>query len=528
MRKSLPQYLLFAAIIVAGGWLVVDPSPEPLIAVITGLVALLSMRRPGSPPKATPTVARPRSRVAVLPLRNITEVPGREYFADGLTEELISVLSRLGQLQVIAASSTSQYRESPPSIQEVASDLQVGAVLEGSVRSTGTDLRVSIRLVDAETQVALWTCDYDRRLKEVFALQQDIARAVAHALEVTVVGDEARRLNEAPTSDLEAYDLYLLGCHSLAQRSEQGVRKSIERFRAAVAKDPNYAAAHAGIADAYVLATIGYASIPADEAVREARAATDRALAAQETLSDAHTSKGFVLMNFDRDWAGATKEFKRAIELNPSDARAYQWFAQCLSYQGRPQEALPLIQEARVLDPQSPLIATEAGWPYLYMGRHDEAAIEFEHALALDPDFALAHFNLGNVLEARGDVDAALNRYERAASASARAPMFVAFVARALGLLRRTDHALNELRDVEAAVEAGAPLSVYVAHAYEGIGDRDNAVAWLDRAVADDEMLTIAIGSTWLPFQTLRGDERYEQIVRGLPMGTMAKPSPAP
>ena len=524
MRGRLLQILLLAAIAIAVGWFAVDRSPEPLIAAITGLVALLSVRRRESDSRAGPSLAETRGRIAVLPLKNITETSGREYFADGLTEELISVLSRIRGLRVIAGSSTSQYRDACPPLSEIAATLRVNAVLEGSVRSAENELRVSVRLVDVATETTLWTADYDRALRDVFAVQHEIATSVAHALEVTVVASEKAQLLEAPTSDLEAYDLYLLGRHDLNKRSEEGVRRSIERFGTAIAKDPDFAAAHAGIADAYVLATLGYASIPRDVAMNEARAAADRAIRAQETLSDAHTSRGFVLMNFDLDWAGAREEFERAIELNPSDARAYQWFAQCLSYQGRPEEAVPLVRHALELDPLSPLIATEAGWPHFYLGRLDEAEAQFRRAVDLDPSFALPHFNQGMVLEARGDLRAALAKYEHAAALSSGAPMFIAFVARAMALLGRVDDARRSLRTVVEAVDAGAPLSVYVAHVYEGLGDTQEALKWLDRAVADRDLLMIGIGSTWLPFDSLKGRPEYESIVQQIPTGTLGRP----
>lgn len=258
--------------------------------------------------------------------------------------------------------------------------------------------------------------------------------------------------------------------------------------------------------------------------MKEAREAADRALQLQDTLADAHTSRGFLVMNFDWDWARAQVEFERALALNPSDARAYQWFAQCYSYQGRPEDAIPLIRTAQELDPRSALIATEAGWPYLYLGRFDDAEVQFDRALELDPNFALAHFNQGNVLEALGDLEGALTKYEKAAMLRGNAPMFLAFVARARGRLGRTDDARQSLRAVIAAAESGAPLSVYIAHAYEGIGDIETALSWLDRAINSRDLLIIGIGSAWLPFDSLQGDARFEALRHRIPSRTLARP----
>lgn len=527
LRTRLLQALFLGAIAVALTWLVIDPSPEPLVTVLTALVGLLSvgsLARPKDNRVPSPLAPDGQRRLAVLPLRNIAEALGREYFAAGLTEELISVLSRVAELQVIANPSSSQYQDRLPPISQIGRELDVGAIVQGSVRSIGEELRVSIRLVDTATESLLWSEDYDQQLADIFSVQRDIAMSVARALEVTLHGNEVKRLGETPTADLEAYDLYLLARHDLNKRTEEGLRRSIERFGAAIAKDPAFAAAHAGIADAYVLATIGYAPIPRDVAMKEARAAADRALRAQETLADPHTSHGWVLMNFDWDWAGAQSSFERALQLNPSDARAYQWLAQCYSYQGRPEDAIPVAQRAQELDPRSALIATEAGWPYLYLGRWDEAEAQFQRALELDPDFALAHYNLGNVLESRSDHEGALAQYEKAASLSGHAPMFVAFAARVQGLLGREGEARQSLQSVTRAVDAGAPLSVYVAHAFEGLGETEEALRWLDRAITDGDMLTLAIGTAWMPFERLRGDVRYEALRQRIPEGTLARP----
>ncbi len=513
------QVLLLVAVLVSLGWLVYDFGPEPFVAAVTAFVGLITLRvsserhRPKPPGRAAEA-----TRLAVLPFHNITDETGKEYFADGLAEELISVLSRISGLEVIARSSSSGYRDVDRRIASIGRELHVGAVLEGSVRSVGEHLRIAVRLVDVSTESHLWSGDYDRRSEEVFAVQRDIATHVARSLEVTILGTEANRLQHAPTGDLEAYDLYLLGRHALNTRSAEGLLRSLERFRSAVDKDPDFAAAYAGLADAYVLASIGYASIPVDESMREARLASERALAAQPTLSDAHTSRGWVLMNADWDWAGAEAAFERAVALNSSDVRAYQWWAQSKSYQRQFEAAIPLAQRAQALDPRSPLVTTETGWPFFYLSRFEEALVQYERAIELDVGFALAHFNVGNVLEAQGRVDEALTRYEHAAGLAAGAPMYAAFVARAKALLGRLDEAEATLHGVIEAAEGGAPLSVYVAHVLEGLGRSDEALSWLERAAARRESILLAIGTVWLPFDGLRGLERYEAIAGALPV----------
>jgi TolB-like protein/Tfp pilus assembly protein PilF len=546
LRKRVIRGLSLLTFLLAVAWVIVSPSYESGITALVLLIgfisaswvtsghltegedaqaALKARQSSTDPPPPAPSPAA-GTRIAVLPLQNITEAPGKEYFAEGLTEEIISVLSRISGLQVIAKSSVSQYRDRSRPIAEIGRELNVGAVLEGSVRSAGEELRVTVRLVDVASESHLWSADYDGELKEIFAVQRNIASEVARSLDVSVFGAEAARLEQVPTTDLEAYDLYLLGRHDLNKRTEEGLRRSIDRFRAAVEKDPSFAAAYAGIADAYVLATIGYASIPLPVAIREAREASTRALQAQETLSDAHTSRGWVLLNLDWDFTGAESEFKRALELNPSDVRAFQWFAQCFLYQGRFEEAIPFSQKAQELDPRSALIATEAGWPFQYLGRNAEALDQFKRASELEPGFPLSHFNVGNILESEGRTEEALAKYQRAVELSNGGPMYVAFKARALALLGRREEALRVVQEVAETALDGAPTSVYVAHVYDALGEVEEALTWLERAAERRESMILAINSPWMPFQTLRGMHRYENILSGLPVADRSgKPS---
>jgi serine/threonine-protein kinase len=518
MAPRVIQILLIAAVAVALGWLVMNPGPEALFTLLTAIVALLTLGRSAPGPRQMTGPSDLGRRVAVLPLQNIMEVEGKEYFADGLTEELISVLSRVTGLRIIARSSVARYRDQTLPIGEIGRELSVGSVLEGSVRAVENNLRISVRLIDTLSESHLWSADYDRELKDVFSVQRDIAQEVARALEVSVAGSEAARIEKPPTTDLEAYDLYLLGRHALNKRTDEGLLKSIELFRVAVEKDPGFGGAFAGMADAYVLATIGYANIPFSEATREAREASTRALEIDDALADAHTSRGWVLLNLDWDFPGAEAEFRQAIEVNPSDARAFQWLAQCYLYQNRCEEGIAPGNKAQELDPRSPLIAVERGWPFFYTGRNSEALRHFDRAIELEAGFPLAHFNVGNVLESEGQMEEALAKYEYAASLSGNAPMYQAFRARGLALLGKREEAMDILGGVMEAAEIGASSSVYAAHVYDGLGDVDEALRWLERARERRDPIVLAIHSAWLPFQNLRGDSRYEAILDSLPV----------
>ena len=382
--------------------------------------------------KAVDEPADPR-RIAILPLANIHPDRDQDYFADGMTEELISVISRIRGLEVIARTSVMAYRDTSKSVTEIGRELRVGTVLEGSVRKAGDQLRITVQLIDTQSQGHLWSEDYDREMKEIFQVQGDIARNVADALQVTLLGAEERRIERAPTDSLEAYDLYLLGRHHLSKRSDDGIRKAVEHFETATGRDPSFALAHAGLADAYVLAGIGYAAIP--DALPLARKAAVRALELDDELPEAHTSLGYVALTGGWDGQTAERELGRAIELNPSDAQAHQWFAQVALLRRRFTESVRRVDRARELDPLSVVIQDESGWPYMYMGdtRNVEIAMaRFREAARMDPSFAMAQFNIGNCHEILGRLDDAISCYRKAVELSQRMPFALSFLGAAL------------------------------------------------------------------------------------------------
>lgn len=454
--------------------------------------------------------ADPR-RLAVLPLARFLPEGTEDYFADGMTEELISVLSRIQGLEVIARTSVMAYRDTTKSVGEIARELHVGTLLEGSVRKVGDQLRITVQLVDAGTETPLWSRDYDREMREIFAVQSDIARNVADSLQVTLLGAEADRVVRVPTDDLEAYDLYLLGRHHLGKRSETGLRRALDHFERATELDPGFAPAHAGLADAYVLAAIGYAAVP--DALGRAEAAAERALELDPELPDAHSSLGYVALNRDWDWRTAQRELGRALQLNPSDARARQWHAQVALYRRQFGEAARRYERARELDPKSVVIQNESGWPPLYMGEFDAAMRRFRRAASMDPSFALAHFNMGECHKARGRLEEAIASYRRAVELSSRTPIFVSFLGAALAEAGREREAGTLLGEIEARVEEGASLSLCLAIVHESLGETSRALDHLERALERREPLVAALDTTWLPMTSLRGEPRYEAVL---------------
>lgn len=464
---------------------------------------------------AAPAAPSPRSRIAVLPFASIHPDREHDYFADGLTEELISALARIQGLDVIARTSVMRYRDSGLRVADIARELGVGCVLEGSVRKAGDQLRITTQLIDGVTEGHLWTEDYDREFREIFKVQGDIAHQVADALELRLFAEDHRKIERPPTSDLEAYDLYLLGRHQLNRRNDEGTRKAIAHFQAALARDPEFAEARAGLADAHLLGAMGFLDDPPPYAVERARAEAEQALALDEELPEAHTSRGYAAtMLWDSDTA--ERSFRRAIELNPSHAQAHQWYAHHLSaVLKRHQAGIREFQRALELDPLSVVLTTESGWPYGYLGDHQRAIERFEKALEMDPDFGLAHYDLGWAYQRLGKLEEAIDAYERARELLGKSPFVRAFLATAYAEAGREADARAILEEFVGQAEREAPVALFAGMIHGSLGETDSALGWLERAVDAREPLaaSLATGDDWLVTGSLQADPRFHRLV---------------
>ena len=351
-----------------------------------------------------------KKRIAVLPFVNMSPDPNDEYFADGMTEELISATSTIKNLTVIARTSVMRYKGLTKSVEDIGNDLSVGTVLEGSVRKAGNRLRISVQLIDVQSQGHLWAQSYDRDLDDVFAVQSDIAKRVADALRVRMLTNEALLLEKKPTKSIEAYTLYLKGRHYWNERSKEGLLKAIEYFNLALAKDPNYSLACSGISDCY--AVLGdHEFMPYDEAFAKTKEYALRAVRLDDSSAEARTSLGDAFLVFN-EWDGAEREFKRALELNPRYATAHQWYGILLFRMGRLEEALREVLLAGELDPVSPQIKVFTGKVYDSMGEHDKAEEQLQNALELDPNIRSGHAVLTDVYIHAGRFDDAKNEAE--------------------------------------------------------------------------------------------------------------------
>ena len=344
-------------------------------------------------PAVLPSTNDDRPSVAVLPLANMSGNPENEFFRDGVTEDILTHLSRVKGLRVTSRTSVMQYKGTTNTMREIARELGVDSVLEGSIRVAGGKVRVTVQLIDAAADDHLWADSYDESLEDVFAIQSDVARRITPALRAELTEADRDNIEKRPTHDIEAYRQSLKGRFFWAQRNESGLRRAIDYFQQALTTDPTYALAYAGIADCYNLLPC-YGSLLPSHAFPKAKAAAHKALALDDTLAEAHKSLAFANMLYDWDWVAADREFKRALELNESDSATHHWYFEYLVVVGRLEDAMREVLRAYDLDPLSLIHNSAIGWGYYFQRQYDRAIEQLHRALEMAPDFIWAHFIL--------------------------------------------------------------------------------------------------------------------------------------
>ncbi|HEV2146915.1 MAG TPA: tetratricopeptide repeat protein, partial [Longimicrobiaceae bacterium] len=435
------------------------------------------------PDTATPP-RQPAAGIAVLPFEDDTRGRRSEYFSDGLTEEITDALSRVRGLRVIARTSAFAFKGTRVPAPEIGRRLGVTHLLEGSVRKSGGSLRIAVRLVEAGTGSLLWSDRYDREIGDVFAVQDEIARAVVDSLRVELAGDGGGALVRSSTGDPEAHALYLRGRSCWYTRTPEGLEEAIGYFRRALERDPAFALAHIGLADAYnMLGAFDYGVLPPGEVYPRAREAATRALALRPDLAEAHTALANVLLNYEWDWEGAARSFRRALQLNPGYAVAYHWYSLYLGAVGRHAEALDAVRRARELDPMSLVMGTALA-RQLYFGREYDAALrEYRAVLEVDPAFVPARLGLGLTLAQSGAADEAVAELERTLNPSdSPRPVVLALLGHAQGRAGRREKAGTLLARLHAMAEERYVPPEYFALVHLGLGDTDAALRWLEAA----------------------------------------------
>jgi len=460
-----------------------------------------------------------RLMIAVLPFENLTGDPAQDYISDGLTEEMLTQLGNLDphHLGVIGRTSVMHYKNSQTPLDQIGRELGVQYVIEGSVRRDANDVRVTAQLIQTKDQTHVWARQYDRELDKLLPLQGEIAQEIADEIQLTL-GDPhkfnaAHRTVSPSTASYEAYDLYLKGRYFWNKRTQEGFKQAAEYFQQAIAKDPNYARAYAGLSDTYGLTSTWHWG-PPKQLMPKARDAAVKALELDENLAEAHTSLALIAENYDYDWLTAEKEFRRAIQLDPGYATAHQWYAECLSFQGRFDEALAESERARRLDPLSLIIATDHAAILYYARQYDRAIAQFRSVLDMDPHFGRAETIIPAYVE-EGRFAEALEEIKRRLPPDD-CPWTCATKAYVYGRWGQTAQAEKELAQMKRTISD--PDSAFFLLPYIATGRNDQAIAVLQKAYGERSNFVVNV-KVEPAFDPLRSDPRFQNLLRRIGLG---------
>jgi serine/threonine protein kinase/tetratricopeptide (TPR) repeat protein len=456
--------------------------------------------------------------VAVLPFENMSTDPENEYFSDGITDDIIAQLSKISALKVISRTSTMQYKKTTKKIATIAEELGVAAILEGSVRRAGQRVRIVAHLVDPRTEKHLWGETFDRQLADIFEVQSEVAQQITGALSLALSPEEKQRVEKKATTDAEAYNLYLLGRFHANKWSEEDVQKGIVYYQLAIAKDPGYGVAYAGLADAYELLSIGFSSKPPAEYLAQAKIMALKALEMDDSLAEAHTSLAYARWLGDLDWSGAEREFKRALELKSSYVMAHEWYAEYLAALGRHDEALAEIKQAQQLDPLSVPVNRAVGWILYFARRYDSAIEELRKALAMNPDFLGARLVLWWVYVAQGAYEQAIADIRKEVERPGLRTLKKLTLAYACAASGNRDEASGIRWELEPKLAEDNRLALLSAMLFTALDEKDRAFEQLERAYQQREpgLLFLKV-APWI--DPLRSDPRYGALVEKLGLG---------
>jgi serine/threonine protein kinase/tetratricopeptide (TPR) repeat protein len=453
--------------------------------------------------------------VAVLPFENMSTDPENEYFSDGITDDIIAQLSKISALKVISRTSSMQYKKTTKKITAIAEELGVAAILEGSVRRAGPRARIVVHLVDPKTEKHLWGETFDRQLTDIFEVQSEVAQQITGALSLALSPEEKQRVEKKATADAEAYNLYLLGRFHLNKWSGTEMQKAIEHFQEAIARDPAFGLAYAGLADAYELLSIGFGSKPPVEYLAQAKVMALKALEMDDSLAEAHTSLAYARWLGDLDWVGAEKEFKRALELKSSYVMAHGWYAEYLAALGRHDEALAAIKRAQQLDPLSVPVNRAVGWVVYYSRRYDQAIEELRKTLGMDPEFLGARLVLWWALLAKGAHEEAIADIRKEVDRPGLRTMKKLMLGYACAVAGKLEEAGGILWELESKLASEDRLALLSALLFTAMDDKDRAFQQLERAYQIREPgLLFLRAAPWA--DPLRSDRRYTTLVEKL------------
>ena len=446
--------------------------------------------------------------IAVLPLENLSGDTSQDYFADGMTDELITNLGQIGSLRVISRTSTMKYKGTHKALPQIAHELDVDAIVEGTVFRAGDRVRITAQLIQSRSDRHLWAASYERDLRDVLNLQSEVATTIADQVRIKLTPQEQAALKNSPALNPESQDAYLKGHYFAAKGTIDDAEHAIPYFNVAIAKEPNHALAYAGLASAYV--QLGHSlHLPPGEAFPVAKIAALKALAADNTIEEAHTALANTLFLYDWDFAQAEREFRLALQLNPNSVRAQNDYAGFLNAMGKPDEAVATVRRALQNDPLSLGAMTSVAWQLYWARRYDEALVQVQEVLQLNPKFEPAHFCLGLVYEQQHNFASALAEIDRAPSLCNGGKCF-GLQGQVLALSGDKRGALEALRQVQRRSYA-SPW--HAATIYANLGDKEQSFVWLEKCYQTREH-DLVFSRLWPMFDSLRSDPRYEDLMR--------------
>ncbi len=455
--------------------------------------------------------------LAVLPLENLSGEAAQNYFADGMTDELITDLAQISALRVISRTSAMVYKGARKPLPLIARELNVDAIVEGTVLRSGDQVRITAQLIDAATDKHLWSQSYEGELRDTLALQNRVATAIADQIRITLTPREQAALTNVKVVNPEAYESYLKGRYFWNKRTADGLKAALAYFKQAIEEDPKYAPAYSGLADTYaLLGDWQYAVMTPKEAFPKAKTAAIQALELDSALGEAHNSLAFVLDGFDWDLQSGGKEFQRAIELNPGYATAHHWYAWHLSLLGRYDEALAEMKKAQNLDPLSLIINADLAEVLVLAHSYDDSIQQSRKTIEMDPNFAMAHNQLAQAYLQKHMYDEAVAELKRAVELSAASPTCVANLARAYVLSGKRNEAVKLLSDLKNGSHPGYSNASEIAVIYASLGDKDQAMTWLEKGYEERFNPGVLLRPG---FDPLRSDPRFKNLMQrvGLP-----------
>jgi TolB-like protein/Flp pilus assembly protein TadD len=453
----------------------------------------------------------PAKSIAVLPFDNLSRDPDNAYFAEGVQDEVLTRLAKVADLKVISRTSTQHFKSAPDNLPQIAKQLGVTNILEGSVQKANDQVRVNVQLINALTDAHLWADTYDRKLIDIFSVESEIAKTIADTLQAKLTGSEKTAISKEPTGNPEAYELYLKGRFFWNKRTADDLRRSIDYFNQAIAKDPNYALAYAGLAQAWKLLPAFNGGAPQD-CFPQAESAAKKALAIDDTLSDAHAALASLKGLNGFDYAGAIKEYERALQLNPNDATAHQWFANdTLANIGQNEREVAELKRAVELDPLSLIINANLGWAYIHLGRLDEAITQLRKTVEMDAAFYYARYALALALELKGAIPEAIAEYQKTINIT-EDPVPLGMLGRLYAMHGRKDEAQQILQQLRQRREQRYTAAYSLALVYLGLGDRTEALNWLEQGYRDHDGFNIGPIRVDPLLAPLHGDPRFEAL----------------